>query len=137
MRLRPIASCCFGIRLIHKTHERPFCFKKSTAGRFFLRMAVAIVAEGQPVWQRGFGYADLETMHPVTPHTPFPIASVSKTFIGTALMQLEEDGVIDIDDNINDFGLPLPVGHPGLNDAGFPLRQLTNHTSGILDNEDI
>ena len=100
-------------------------------------MAVAIVSEGKPVWQHGFGYANLETMQPVTPHTPFPLASVSKTVIGTVLMQLEEKGMINLDDDINSFNLPFRVGHPGFDGRSFPLRRLTSHTSGIIDNDAI
>ena len=100
-------------------------------------MAVAIVAGGEVAWQRGFGYGDLESKEKITTDTPFPLASISKTFIGTTLMQLEESGEIDIDDDINSFGLPFAVKHPGFEDERITLRNLANHTSGILDDDEV
>lgn len=59
-------------------------------------MAAAIVAGGEVKWQKGSGIADITSHRPKTTDTPFPIASISKTFIATALMQLVEAGVIDL-----------------------------------------
>jgi CubicO group peptidase (beta-lactamase class C family) len=100
-------------------------------------LAAAIVAGGEVKWQEGFGAADIASNRPITTDTPFPIASISKTFIATALMQLVEAGEIDLDTDINELGLPFEVRHPAFADEEITLRMLTTHTSGILDNWDV
>src|SRR5262245_32710930 len=66
-------------------------------------LAVGIVHDGKLVYQKGFGYADVELKIPVTPGTCFRIASISKTFTAVALMQLAERGKIDLDDRIEAY----------------------------------
>ena len=61
-------------------------------------LAVAVVREGEPVWAEGLGVADTDERVPVTPDTPFWTASVTKTFVGLAFLDLEEDGLVDLDD---------------------------------------
>jgi len=100
-------------------------------------MTVAIVdAETGFTWLQGFGYADAATGAPVNQHTVFPIASISKTFTAIAVMQLVEDGVIDLDTPIVEylpdfFIAPSPTGGDYRN---ITVRMLLSHTSGILTN---
>jgi CubicO group peptidase (beta-lactamase class C family) len=53
-------------------------------------LAVLVVKDGQVLWSKGYGYADLEQQIPVTPDTVFVLASVSKMIVATAVMQLWE-----------------------------------------------
>jgi serine beta-lactamase-like protein LACTB len=55
-------------------------------------MAIAIVAQGDVVWAKGYGFANLQSQKPVTPDTPFLVASVSKLFTGVGIMKAWEDG---------------------------------------------
>src|SRR5690242_1221956 len=60
--------------------------------------AIAIVKDGDVLLQKGYGYADVARKVPVSPQkTLFGIASISKTFVGTAVMQLAADGRVDLD----------------------------------------
>ena len=59
-------------------------------------LAIAIVADGEVVHLRGFGVAD-GAGRPVTADTPFQLASLSKAFTATAIMQLVADGAVDLD----------------------------------------
>lgn len=70
-------------------------------------LAAGIVKDQELVWSKGFGAShfdtgDGEVFKKVTPDTPFWIASVTKTFLGLAFLQLEEEGKIDLNDKIND-----------------------------------
>src|ERR1051326_6373732 len=59
-------------------------------------VALGIVADGRPTI-RGLGVTNVEDPLPVTAHTVFPIASISKTFAATAMMRLVEQGKVDLE----------------------------------------
>ena len=92
---------------------------------------VVVVRGGQVLVQKGYGYADVAAKRPVDPEvTLFPVASISKTFTGTAVMQLVEQGRLDLDRDINaylDFTIPPAFGAP------ITLRNLLTHTAGFDD----
>ncbi len=104
---------------------------------------VVVVGDGGVVLQKGYGFADVEEGTPVDPDTTlFRPGSVSKLFTWTAVMQLVEDGRLDLDTDINeylDFEIPQgPRGEP------VTLRDIMTHTAGfeerlkalIFENED-
>ena len=64
-------------------------------------MSTLIVKGGEIVWVESYGMADIENDVPVSDNTAFLMASVSKLFMATALMQLAEVGQIDLDEDIN------------------------------------
>jgi CubicO group peptidase (beta-lactamase class C family) len=90
---------------------------------------VAVVKEGQIVSERGYGFADVEKRTPVDPHTTlFRPGSVSKLVTWTAVMQLVEQGKIDLDTDVNrylDFTIPAREGKP------VTMRNLMQHTAGF------
>jgi CubicO group peptidase (beta-lactamase class C family) len=88
------------------------------------------------IWMDAFGYANVESSQQATVDTPFMLASVSKTFTGTALIQLYEDGMFGIHDDINDY-LPFEVINPNHPDSEISFRQLLTHSSSINDNWDV
>ena len=71
----------------------------------------------------------------MTPQTVTNIASISKTFTNTAVMQLRDAGHFELDDDVNEY-LPFPVRNPRHPDAPITIRQLLTHTS-IKKNETI
>ena len=90
------------------------------------------VADGSGVlWSEGFGFADEENGAPVTPATLFDLASVSKVFTATAVMQMAEDGTIDLDSPVSDY---LPEFRPASrfgDTRPITVRNLLTHHSGI------
>ena len=66
-------------------------------------LAIAVVRDGRVVLSRGYGWADVEARRPVTEHTPFDIASVTKTIAGVTAMRLVERGVLDLDRPMSSF----------------------------------
>jgi CubicO group peptidase (beta-lactamase class C family) len=95
--------------------------------------AVCVVKDGAVVWSHSYGYADVELEVPVTDSTVFMLASVSKTFVGIALMQLVEDGLLDLDADVNEY-LLFSVSSPYHPLAPITPRMLLCHTSSIRYN---
>ena len=92
---------------------------------------VAVVKDGQILTERGFGYANVERKTPVDPKlTLFRPGSVSKLITWTAVMQLVEQGKLDLDADVNkylgsDFQVPARDGKP------ITLRNIMTHTAGF------
>ncbi len=95
-------------------------------------LSVGVIRGGEVVFQKGYGFADLEAEAPVTSDTIFMLASVSKTVMVTALMQLWEQGLFQLDDDINGY-LPFMVENPAWPDSPITFRMLLTHTSSIRD----
>jgi CubicO group peptidase (beta-lactamase class C family) len=90
-----------------------------------------VVEEGKIVFQEGYGYADLAKKVPVDPaRTLFRIGSMSKVFAWTAVMQLVERGLVDLDRDVNDY---LDFEIPGTFARPVTLRSLMAHASGFED----
>ncbi|MBC8266887.1 MAG: beta-lactamase family protein [Flavobacteriales bacterium] len=96
-------------------------------------MSTLIVKDGEIVWRESYGLADVANNIPVTDTTVFLMASVSKVFTGTALMQLYENGQINLDEDINNY-LPFAVDIPNHVSDSITFRMLMTHTSSIKDN---
>jgi CubicO group peptidase (beta-lactamase class C family) len=86
-------------------------------------MSAAVVKDGQLVWARGFGFADVENSVPAAPETPYHLASVTKTFAAVIIMQLVQEGKLSLDDPVSRYGVSLPEGDKVL------VRHLMSHTS--------
>lgn len=95
-------------------------------------LSACIVNSGAVAWCNGYGFANLETGQTVTSTTPFMLASISKTVTGVALLQVVSDGLLSLDDPINDH-LGFSVHHP-TDSTPITARMLLGHTSGIDDN---
>ena len=90
---------------------------------------VSVVKDGQVLFQKGYGYADAEEKKPVIPdQTLFRPGSISKLFTATAVMQLVEQGKLDLDRDVNDYlDFSIPKTYP----EPLTLRQLLTHTGGF------
>lgn len=94
-------------------------------------VSLALVQHGHIVWEQGFGWADREAGRKVTAHTPFSIASTSKTFTAAAMMTLVKAGKIKLDAPANDYlGEDKIVDDQGPTSAAT-VRMLASHTSGL------
>src|ERR1700733_13891002 len=93
--------------------------------------SVMVMQNGQILLQKGYGFADLKSKKPVDPATTiFRLASISKLFTWLSVMQLAEQGKVDIDSDINrylDFQVPPAFSQP------ITLRNLMTHTGGFED----
>lgn len=86
-------------------------------------LSAGIVKDGRLVWSRGFGFADVENGIAATPDTSYHLASVTKTFASTVLLELVEAGKVDLEDPISNYGLSL------VSDGVVRVKHLLTHTS--------
>jgi len=94
-------------------------------------LAVAVVVDGEPTWFHSHGVTDVTTRAPVTPDTVFRVGSLTKTVTAVAVMQLWEQGRVDLDAPANDYlrRFRLRPARPDLQPA--TLRHLLTHTAGV------
>ena len=95
-------------------------------------LTAAIVMDDEIVWVRGYGEQDtLDKMH--------DIGSITKSFVSTAIMQLNEQGLIDLGEDINQY-LPFNIRHPDYPNVPITIRMLLanrsclSHKMGLYDN---
>ncbi|MFD0964694.1 serine hydrolase domain-containing protein [Pseudofulvibacter geojedonensis] len=96
--------------------------------------AVAMVDQDGVLYKKGFGFSNTETKERYSENTIQPIASVSKTLIGIALMKAKELGKLNLDDPIQDY-LAFKVINPNYPNEIITIRHLATHTSGINDGD--
>lgn len=101
----------------------------------FNGFGVALVNDKEVLYQNGFGLFNVETNQKYTENTVQNIASVSKTFIGLAILKAQELGKLKLDDPINNF-LPFKVVNPIFPDLPITIRHLVTHTSSITDTKE-
>ena len=94
--------------------------------------AVLVIKDGKVVFRKGYGVTDLRSLHQIGPETNFRLASLTKQFTATAIMLLVHDGKLKYDDHLTDVFPDFPAYGKTIT-----IRQLLNHTSGIMDYEDI
>lgn len=92
---------------------------------------VAIAKDGKLLFNNAYGLANLEDNIPMTPDHVFRIASHSKTFTATAIMQLHESGKLQLDDLAVSY-LPWLQRHKDERWKTVTLRQLMSHSAGVV-----
>lgn len=95
-------------------------------------LTAATVRGERITWAKGYGLADDKAHLEADPDTVYMLASISKTFICAALMQLWEAGSVDLDADVNTY-LPFPVRNPKHPNSKITARMLLTHTSSIAD----
>jgi CubicO group peptidase (beta-lactamase class C family) len=93
---------------------------------------VLVVKDGKPVYQQGYGVTDLRTRKKINEQTNFRLASVSKQFTAMAVMLLVHDGKLHYEDRLTKI-FPDFAAYGNT----ITIRNLLNHTSGLLDYEDL
>lgn len=95
--------------------------------------AVVVVKDGELIFSKDYGYADTERQIPVDcAVTVFELGSISKTFVWVAVMQLLEQGLLDLDMDINTY-LPEDFSQKLAFEKDFTIRDLINHSAGFED----
>jgi len=94
--------------------------------------AVLVIKDGQPVFRKGYGVTELRTLQRIGPETNFRLASLTKQFTAMAVMLLVHDGKLHYEDRLTDVFPDFPAYGKAIT-----IRQLLNHTSGLIDYEDI
>lgn len=90
--------------------------------------ALSVMKDGQIVYKRGYGMADLDHDIPINSQTVFHVASISKQFTAAAIILLAQEGKLALDDDVHKYITELPDFG-----ARITLRHLIYHTSGLRD----
>jgi len=89
-------------------------------------LALIVLTNGQAAKTAAYGLANLEWQQKVTPETVFEIGSVSKQFAATAILLLEQEGKLSLDDKISRYLVDTPASW-----SNITIRHLLTHTSGL------
>ena len=93
---------------------------------------VGVIDHGQLIFSKGYGMANLDYGIPLTPDSRLMIASISKQFAAAALLMMEQENLLDLDEDLQTYIPELPAF-----EETITARQLIHHTSGIRDLFDI
>jgi CubicO group peptidase (beta-lactamase class C family) len=94
--------------------------------------AVLVIKDGKAILRKEYGVAQISTYQKIGPETNFRLASVTKQFTAMAIMFLVRDGKLRYDERLTDVFPGFPAYGKGVS-----VRQMLNHTSGLIDYEEI
>ncbi len=94
-------------------------------------VSIGLIHEQELIWSKGYGFADLEKKTPATPATAYRIASLSKLFTATAILQLRDAGKLQLDDPVAKWLPEFAPAHVEPTHPTITIRHLLTHTSGL------
>jgi len=97
-------------------------------------LSVAVVKKGDIIYSNSFGLKDIDTKSPLSDSDIFRIASISKSFSATSIMQLREAGKLSLDDDFSDL-VGFKIRNPKFPEKVITLRMIMSHTSSINDSQ--
>jgi CubicO group peptidase (beta-lactamase class C family) len=141
MPMRKFISLLLTVISLHAWAENPPLTQENVAAFFdsaftvqqkdheIVGAVVSVVHDGQVLFEAGYGFADLATRTPADPdQSLFRIASITKPFVWTALMQLVEQGRLSLDDPVDQYlDFSIPASYP----ESIRIRDLLTHTPGF------
>lgn len=89
--------------------------------------AIAVVQDGETIYANGFGARDIEKGLPATADTLFGIGSITKSFVAISILQLAEQGKLDLDDPVSKH-IPFELGDP---DEPIRIKHFLSHSPGF------
>ncbi|MEL6535917.1 MAG: serine hydrolase domain-containing protein [Bacteroidota bacterium] len=126
-----LMASCQSAQKTSTPHPFLVALDSATQGEGIPGYAMMVIQEGTIIMEAYKGQAEVSFAQPVTENTVFSINSIAKVYAGTAVMQLVDQGKIDVDDTLGTYLDTLPITWQGIH-----LRQLLNHTSGLPAIED-
>jgi CubicO group peptidase (beta-lactamase class C family) len=99
----------------------------------FPSLSACMINNDQVIWSNSYGYYDLKNKKEPNQDTIYVIASITKTIVGTALMQLFEQGYFLLDEDVNDY-LPFKLRNPNYPNESITFRMLLSHKSSLNTN---
>jgi CubicO group peptidase (beta-lactamase class C family) len=132
-------TACHSVKEIHHTNHGARDSLTADINKIYQQglfngFAVSVVNEKSTLYQKGFGFSEIKEKRSYTENTLQNIASVSKTFVGIALLKAQELEKLNLDDPVQKY-LSFKVVNPHFPQTPITIRQLATHTSSILDNE--
>src|SRR5882724_5775675 len=105
--------------------------REQVAYRDLPGVAVGVVSDQRLVWAKGYGFADTDARLPMTPATKFRMASHSKLFTSTAIMQLRDQVKVRLDDPVSKYLPWFKVKPAEPDDPPITIEELLTHSSGL------
>jgi CubicO group peptidase (beta-lactamase class C family) len=99
----------------------------------FSALSACIIKNDSIIWSNAYGITDRDEKQPATTGTIYVLASITKTVVGTALLQLYDQGLFGLDDDVNLY-LPFDLRNPNFPDDPITIRMLLSHTSSLNTN---
>ena len=96
----------------------------------FPSLYACIIKNNTIVWSKGYGFYDIKNKKEPKNDTIYLAGSISKTVTATAIMQLWEKGLFDLDDDVNQY-LPYSLRNPNFPDVPITIRMLLSHQSSL------
>jgi CubicO group peptidase (beta-lactamase class C family) len=93
-------------------------------------MSACLIHNTTIIWKKGYGFSDIEARKPATNQTIYIVASITKTITSTALMQLYDQGLFQLDDDVNLY-LPFPLRNPNYPHDPITIRMILSHSSSL------
>jgi len=128
-----LGNLWLGLLLIIAANTRAFADQIDTfviaqmAKQHVPAVSIVVLKDGKPVKVKGYGTANLELDARATPGTVYQIGSVSKQFIAAAILLLNKDGKVGLDDAVSKYIEDAPLSWQGIT-----VRHLLTHTSGLI-----
>ena len=94
-------------------------------------VTVAVARGSEILWEEGFGWADRENNIKASAHTPYYLASVTKSLTGAAIVILQERGKLDLDRPVNDYLGAAKLHSPMFDPSQATVRRVATHTAGL------
>src|ERR671933_527152 len=94
-------------------------------------VAIAVVKGGEVAWGKGYGWADKDRRLPVTEHTVFQAASISKAVSAWVVMKLVEQGTLALDTPVSRYLTRWQLPASPFDNDGVTLRRILSHTAGL------
>jgi CubicO group peptidase (beta-lactamase class C family) len=94
-------------------------------------LSMGVIYDQELIWAKGFGYADVASQKPATATTVYRIASITKLFTATAIMQLRDEGKLQLDDPVARHLPWFQVQNRFADAPEITIRHLLTHTSGL------
>lgn len=96
-------------------------------------VSIIVVKKNQVLYSKGFGYADFTNRKKATPKTTYQWWSLTKPFTATAILQLQEKNLLDIDDPVHKHLSFFDVNYKKKTDRPITIRDLLSHSAGLKD----
>lgn len=126
-----VTFIAFGQTPAHQFKQVEQQIKQAIRDQRIPSMAIAVAQNGKVIYRNAWGYANVNKKIKATIHTPYLLASVSKSMTATALMLLHQKGVVHLDVPITQYMAPLKLKRACKNFRTPTLREVMNHTSGL------
>jgi CubicO group peptidase (beta-lactamase class C family) len=124
-----MSSCTSSVEQKTNRAIEKICQEFQTVG-----ISAAVVKDGQIIYNQSFGYQNLDSQVPLANEHMMRIASISKSFTATGLMQLVEQGIISLDDDVSDL-IGFTIRNPHHPEVPITLKMVLSHTASIRDKE--